>query len=117
MKNTLIISLLLWSISAFAQIEVPTLTEPVMDVKKILDGNTKTQIDSQIRAVYNNGQGPQLTVLIVSSLNDYPIEDVAHKVFTTWKLGDKDRDDGVLFLVAIDDRKMRIEVGQGLEEV
>lgn len=115
MKHTLLFSLLLFSISAFAKITVPTLTEPVMDVKQILDSNTKSQMDAKIRAVYNNGQGPQLTVLIVSSLNDYPIEDVAHKVFTTWKLGDEKRDDGVLFLVAIDDRKMRIEVGQGLE--
>lgn len=115
MKNTLIISLLIFSISAFANIAVPTLTEPVMDIKQILDSNTKNEMDRKIRAVYSNGQGPQLSVLIVSSLNDYPIEDVAHKVFTTWKLGDKERDDGVLFIVAIDDRKMRIEVGQGLE--
>lgn len=115
MKHTLIISLIIFSISAFAKITVPPLTEPVMDVKQILDSNTKNEMDGKIRAVYNNGKGPQLSVLIVSSLNDYPIEDVAHKVFTTWKLGDKERDDGVLFIVAIDDRKMRIEVGQGLE--
>ena len=56
-----------------------------------------------------------MAVLTVASLDGEPIEDFSHRVAETWKLGDAKRDDGVLFLVARDDRKMRIEVGYGLE--
>lgn len=106
---------LLFSSLSFAEINVPQLTRPVMDETHELDAETIKRMEDKITAVHNNKLGPQLQVLIVNTLDGYPIEDVAEKVFNTWKLGDKTRDDGVLFLVAIKDRKMRIEVGYGLE--
>ncbi|REN10829.1 YgcG family protein, partial [Mycobacterium tuberculosis] len=57
----------------------------------------------------------QLAVLIVPTTGQEAIEQYATRVFAKWKLGRKDEDDGVLVLVALKDRKMRIEVGKGLE--
>lgn len=57
----------------------------------------------------------QIAVLIIPTLNDYPIEDYALKVLRTWGVGGKDHNNGVLLLIAIDDRKVRIETGYGLE--
>lgn len=93
--------------------QVPTLTSPVMDEAKVL--NNSRDLESQIREVYDNGVGPQINILTIESLNGQSIEEYAHKVFTTWKLGDAKRDDGILLLISIKDRKSRIEVGQGLE--
>lgn len=112
MKQLIIIFTLLFSINTFA-LEVPTLTGPVVDKANVLTNDAT--LEAQIRALYNNGQGPQINILTISSLEGDNIEQFAHKVFTTWKLGDAKRDDGVLFILSINDRKMRIEVGQGLE--
>lgn len=64
---------------------------------------------------YQQKTGHQIGVLIVPSLNDEPIEDVANHVFRAWGIGDKDRNDGALILVSTGDRQARIEVGYGLE--
>ena len=114
MKKILLLTLFI-TLNCFADISVPPLTDPVMDQMGLLDAESKAELSNQIRAVYNEGNGPQLTVLIIPTLDGDVVENVAHKVFTTWKLGDAKRDDGVLFIMAINDRKMRIEVGQGLE--
>ena len=60
--------------------------------------------------------GAQVAVLTVDSLEGDSIEDYAVRVFQTWKLGRKGVDDGVLFVVARQERRMRIEVGYGLED-
>jgi uncharacterized protein len=59
----------------------------------------------------------QIQVYIIKSLEGDDIDDYAVRVFETWKLGQKGKDNGVLYLIAIDDRKFRIEVGDGLEGV
>jgi uncharacterized protein len=59
--------------------------------------------------------GPEIQILILTSLDGEPIEDLSYQVMSKWKIGDRNRDDGVLFTVALNDRKMRIEVGDGLE--
>ena len=96
--------------SAYA---VPTLTGPVVDDARVLDASARARIDAQIRAI--KGQdGPQIQVYIARSLQGEPIEDVAYQVARAWKLGDAVRDDGVLLLVAIAERKIRIETGKGV---
>jgi uncharacterized protein len=57
----------------------------------------------------------QVVVLTISSLQGEPLEEYSIKVVDTWKLGQKDKDNGVLLLIVRDDRKVRIEVGNGLE--
>jgi uncharacterized protein len=59
--------------------------------------------------------GPQIQVLTVVNLQGLPIEEATIRVADAWTLGDKDKDNGILFLVSKEERKMRIEVGQGLE--
>lgn len=59
----------------------------------------------------------QIVTLMISTLGGYPIEEVANEIFTQNKIGTKKNDNGVLLLIAKDDRKLRIEVGYGLESV
>lgn len=94
--------------------EVPALTGPVVDQAGILSPNESNQIASHLRSIKSQG-GAQIQVLIIPSLEGQAIEQISIKVFDQWKLGDEKKDDGILFVVATNDRKLRIEVGQGLE--
>lgn len=94
--------------------EVPALTGPVVDQAGALTRQESAQIAERLFAIKQQG-GAQIQVLIVPTLQGEAIEQVSIQVFDQWKLGDAKKDDGVLFLVAINDRKLRIEVGQGLE--
>lgn len=103
----------LW-LSVSLAFEVPTLTGPVVDQAGILSRQEANQISERLHTIRNQG-GAQIQVLIVPSLQGEAIEQVSIQVFDKWKLGNEKKDDGVLFLIAINDRKLRIEVGQGLE--
>lgn len=94
--------------------DVPKLTGPVVDQAGLLSSQEIFQLDSQIRG-FKQQTSVQLQILILSTLNNESIEGVAIQVFDKWKLGSEKKDDGILILVALNDRKMRIEVGQGLE--
>ncbi len=93
---------------------VPALTGPVMDEAGILDPQMKDEI-SRILLNFNQRDMAQVQVYIVSSLQDMPIDQASIEITDQWKLGDQKRDNGVLFLIAPQERKIRIEVGQGLE--
>lgn len=103
----------LWLSQAIA-FDVPSLTGPVVDQAGLLSPQENQSISEKIRQHKNSGS-EQIQVLILKSLNDEAIEEVAIRTFDQWKLGDQKKDDGVLFIVSINDRKLRIEVGQGLE--
>lgn len=94
--------------------EVPTLTGPVMDQAGLLQASTLQSLAEDIYQ-FKVKTGSQIQVLIVPTLGDEPIENVTIQIFDKWKLGDAKKDTGILFLVAASDKKMRIEVGQGLE--
>ncbi|MCM2352001.1 MAG: TPM domain-containing protein [Pseudobdellovibrio sp.] len=94
--------------------EVPSLTGPVVDRAGILSSNESAQIAERLHAIKAQG-GAQIQVLIIPSLEGEAIEQVSIQVFDQWKLGDEKKDNGVLFVMATNDRKLRIEVGQGLE--
>jgi len=102
---------------ARAAVGVPSLTGPVVDRAGTLDARWQKRLEDLSRAArdQNGGTGPQLQYLLVSSLDGEPIEDYAMRVAEAWKLGTKGKDDGVLVVVAVKDRKVRIEVGGGLE--
>ncbi len=99
------------SVNAF---EVPALTGPVMDQAGLLQASTQQSLAEDIYQ-FKNKTGAQIQVLIVKTLDNEPIENVTIQIFDKWKLGDEKKDTGILFLVAAQDKKMRIEVGQGLE--
>jgi uncharacterized protein len=102
---------------AVAEIPVPALTGPVVDKAGVLDARWAKRLDELSRAARSQGggAGPQLQYLLVPTLDGEPIESYSMRVAEKWKLGTKGKDDGVLVVVAVKDRRVRIEVGGGLE--
>jgi uncharacterized protein len=93
---------------------VPPLDSPVVDTTGTLDAATKQQLQSQALALQQR-KGSQLQVLVVPTTQPEDIAQYAVRAFEEWKIGRKGVDDGVLLVVAKDDRRVRIEVGYGLE--
>jgi len=103
--------------SSFAQKAVPELWgQRVHDEASVLSQSTIDQLELHLKA-YEDSTSNQIAILIVPSLGGDAIEDYAIRVAEKWKLGSKKNDNGVLLIIAVDDHKMRIEVGQGLEGV
>lgn len=97
-----------------AEFVVPPLTGPVIDEVGLLDERTKSDIADSLFNLHKE-RGIQLQVYITKSLQGEAIEAFAIKLFDQWKLGDEKTDKGVLFIIAPNEKRMRIEVGQGLE--
>ena len=100
-----------------AAVDVPALTGPVVDQAGLLSPSERQRLETLCRAG-NQGQGGeavQLQYLVISSLDGEAIETYSMRVAERWKLGTKAKDNGVLVVVARQDRKVRIEVGGGLE--
>lgn len=102
--------------SSVSALEVPYLAGRVNDQANLLDDGFEDQLEERLRLLEEE-TGAQVAVLIVPSLEGDPLEDFSMRVVETWKLGRADADDGVLILIARDERRMRIEVGYGLEGV
>ncbi len=111
----LALSLLLWS--AFAHAAMPPRPDgPVYDGANIIPDATEAEIDGKLRAL-SAETGKTLIVATVPSLNDRAIEDYAVELFETWGIGDAEKDEGALILVAPNERRTRIEVGLGSEGI
>lgn len=93
---------------------MPRLTGPVMDNGSMFSATAEQNTESLIRSVYSQG-GAQVQVFSVADLSGLTIEQASIQVMDNWKIGGKDTDRGVLLMFAKKERKMRIEVGQGLE--
>lgn len=92
----------------------PPLHQPVTDLANIIDQEDEERLNGALSQLWKQG-GSQIAVLTLPNLNQIPIEQASIDIVEQWQLGTKEKDNGVLFLVARDDRVMRIEVGQGLE--
>jgi uncharacterized protein len=97
-----------------AALEVPYLSGRVVDAAGMLPADAKGRVEQKLEA-FERATGAQIAVLTIPSLEGDPLEDFSMRVVETWKLGRESEDDGALLLIARDDRKMRIEVGYGLE--
>lgn len=97
-----------------SEFQVPELTGPVVDEAGILDPDLIRFLSRGIRNLKASG-GSQINVLTVSTLGRDSIEQASIKVTDKWKLGGEKSDNGILLLIAPSERKVRIEVGQGLE--
>lgn len=95
-------------------LNIPPLSSPVVDQAHIISRTTRGQLAEKLKAV-QSANGPQIQVLTLNSLEGLTIEQAAIQIVDKWQLGDRDRDDGVLLLIVPSERKVRIEVGQGLE--
>lgn len=113
-KPFLLLVLLWMTQSAWAQQAVPPLTGRVVDTADILSASTEQTLTTLL-AAHEDSTSNQVAVLTVPSLNGEAIEDFSLRVAETWGLGQAGTDNGVLLLVAVADREMRIEVGYGLE--
>ena len=108
------LALLLAAAPPAAALELPVLTGRVVDQAGILDASTRTALTAKF-AELEARTTDQLVVATVRSLEGTSVEDYANRLFRDWKLGQKDKNNGVLLLVAPNERKVRIEVGYGLE--
>lgn len=93
---------------------VPRLAARVTDQTATLTADQRSQLEVKL-ADFERKKGAQIAILIVPTVSPETVEQFAVRVFEAWKLGRKGVDDGALLLVAKNDRKLRIEVGYGLE--
>ena len=109
------IGALLLAIGASFALNFPALTGRIVDQANIIQPATRATLESKL-AELESKSGIQLVVATVNSLEGQDIEPYANELFRNWKLGEKEKNNGVLLLVAPNDRRVRIEVGYGLEK-
>lgn len=114
MKRALqsLIFICLLSICVFADIP-PAGSNYANDYANVLSEQTEAHINKTSRTY--SGDGTQVVVVTVTSLEGMDIETYANRLFRSWGIGDKDKDNGLLILLSTGDRQIRIEVGRGLE--
>jgi hypothetical protein len=100
--------------AAVAGADIPYLSGRVNDYAGIMSEAARIALSDSLR-IHEEKTGNQIAVLTIPTLNGQGIEEYATSVFNEWKLGKKDEDNGILILVIPQDRRMRIEVGYGLE--
>jgi len=107
-------ALLLAGLPLAAQQPVPRLTGRVVDLTSTLTGSERAALEQKLAALEQR-KGSQVAVLMVKSTQPEAIEQFSLRVAEAWQIGRGKTDDGVVVVVAKDDRRMRIEVGYGLE--
>ena len=107
-------ALFVFASPARAELTIPKLTQHVTDQANVLSPDAAQRLEQSLTE-YERATGHQFALLTLPSLDGTPIEDYSIRVAEAWKLGDAKRDDGLILIVAKADRKMRIEVGYGLE--
>jgi uncharacterized protein len=95
-------------------VPLPALTARVTDLTNTLDATQRGRLEAQLAAIERSGRA-QIAVLLLPTTQPEPIEAFGIRLAETWKIGRKGKDDGLIIIVAKNDRKMRIEVGYGLE--
>jgi len=93
---------------------LPEFTAPVVDSTGRVSAEVETQINSELISFQQSG-GPQIAVAVIDTTNNATLENYSIDLARSWGLGDKEKDNGVLLLIALEDRTLRIEVGSGVE--
>jgi uncharacterized protein len=94
----------------------PTLTGRIVDNAALLSAEDRRALEADLKALEDKSTD-QLVIYTTRSLQGYVIEDYAYKLGRAWAIGQKDKNNGVILLVAPNERKVRIEVGRGLEPI
>src|SRR5215467_8324939 len=110
------LTLLLWLTPASADPTFPELTGRVVDDAQLLGADDEQQLTADLKALEDKSSD-QLVVVTLPSLQGYSIEDYGYQLGRHWGIGTKQLSNGVLLIVAPNERKVRIEVGRGLEPV
>ena len=113
-RVTILALLVCWAFAAAADVAVPPLSGRVVDQTGTLSGSDIASLTQTLKALETR-KGSQVAVLIVPTTAPETIEQYSIRVAEAWKIGRKKIDDGALLVIAKDDRKLRIEVGYGLE--
>ncbi len=109
-----VIFTLLFLFAPASALDVPYLSGHINDNARLLSAEMVSELEAMLSA-YEDSTGNQIVLLTIPSLEDESLEEFSLRVAETWKLGQKGVDNGALLLIAKDDRKLRIEVGYGLE--
>src|SRR4249920_2459527 len=112
-RASILALLLCWAFAAAADVAVPPLSGRVIDQTGTLSASEISSLTQTIKD-FERRKGSQVVVLIVPTTAPEAIEQYSIRVAQAWKIGRKKINDGVLLVVAKDDRKLRIEVGYGL---
>lgn len=110
------ILLSLFFASSIFALSVPNLTSPIVDNANLISDGVEQNINNQLEDL-SDSTGIQLAVLTIPTLEGEVLESYSMKVAETWELGSAEKDTGVLLLIALEERSIRIEVGYGLEGV
>ncbi len=113
MRSALLVVALLAAACAYA-VDFPPLTGRVVDAADILSAATRADLNRELEA-HERATGQQIVVATVPDLGGLPIEDYGYQLGRHWGIGNKERNDGALLIVAKAEHKVRIEVGYGLE--
>ncbi|MBE7411750.1 MAG: TPM domain-containing protein [Leptospiraceae bacterium] len=111
----LVFFLVFLSAHSIHSLDVPLLSGRVIDKTGILSNETKNSIEFKLKE-HESKTSNQVVVLVIPTLEGENLEEYSLKVASSWKLGRKKKDNGVLLLIAKEDSKLRIEVGYGLED-
>ena len=116
MKTFLFLILLIFLPLRVYGADVPKLTGYVNDYASVLSSETKTALEQKL-AAYERDDSTQVVVLTIPSLQGDDMDQFTIKVADVWKIGQKGKDNGVLLVLALTEREVRIEVGMGLQSV
>ena len=110
--------MIILNVCAFAKTDIPAPTDKfcINDYANVIDSETQTYIFERGKE-YNANGGPQVVVLTMESIGGESVEDFSIETARKWGIGDKEENNGVLILLVMDSRDIRIEVGYGLEGV
>jgi uncharacterized protein len=100
--------------AALAQPQFPALSGRVVDEAALLSPTDEAALTEKLSALETK-TGAQLVIVTVPDLQGYAIEEYGYRLGRAWGIGEKERDDGALLIVAPNERKVRVEVGYGLE--
>ena len=116
MKKTLsfVVIFLLFCAPVFAYVSPGAPSGYVNDFAQLFSAEEKTSLESTLVQFHASTSG-EIAVAVVNDLGGDPIEEYANRLFREWGIGDKERNDGALLLVAMKERELRIEVGYGYE--
>jgi uncharacterized protein len=115
LKMGLVLLLWVFAVTAQAELKFPPLTGRVVDNAQLIEPAVREQLSQQLQA-HEAATGEQLVVVTLPDLQGTDIADFGYQLGRAWGIGQKDKNNGALLIVARDDRRLRIEVGYGLED-
>jgi uncharacterized protein len=113
-KIIVFVGFLVAALSVFAQELPPKSNTLVTDYTNTLTAEQKQRLEDKLVA-FADSSSTQIAVVMIHSIGDYDVNEYAQKLGRAWGIGQKDKNNGIVVLVALDDRKMSIQTGYGVE--